>query len=89
MRRKMETSKKIILTSYIMAIILSAIVVVGTFFNYDVTNITTIASLAWTEVAASNIWYFKKAAKENVPKVLASLPLGTREQVDVNQLLNN
>lgn len=89
MRKKMETSKKIILASYIIAITLSVIVVVGTFMNYEVSNITTITSLAWAEVAASNIWYFKKAAKENVPKVLASLPLETREQVDVNQLLNN
>lgn len=88
MRKKMETSKKIILASYIMAIILSVIVVVGTFMNYEVSNITTVASLAWAEVAASNIWYFKKASKENVPKVLASLPLGIREQIDVNQLLN-
>lgn len=88
MKKKMETSKKIILASYILAIILSAIVVIGTFMNYEVTNITTIASLAWAEVAASNIWYFKKAAKENVPKVIANMPEDLREQVDINMLLN-
>lgn len=88
MKKKMETSKKIILASYILAIILSAIVVIGTFMNYEVTNITTIASLAWAEVAASNIWYFKKSAKENVPKVIASMPEELREQVDINMLLN-
>lgn len=88
MKKKMETSKKIILASYVMAIILSLIVVIGTFIGYEVSNITTIASLAWAEVAASNVWYFKKAAKENVPKVIASMPEEFREQVDINLLLS-
>lgn len=87
-KKRMETSKKIILASYISAIILSGIVIVGTFMNYDVTNITTIASLAWAEVAASNIFYYKKAAKENVPKVIANLPKEFQEQIDINTLLN-
>lgn len=84
----METSKKIILFSYITSITLSIVVVVGTFMGYDVTNITTVASLAWAEVAVSNAFYYKKAAKENVPKVIASMPIEIREQIDVNQLLN-
>ena len=84
----METSKKIILFSYITSITLSIIVVIGTFMGYDVTNITTVASLAWAEVAVSNAFYYKKAAKENVPKVIASMPIEIREQIDVNQLLS-
>lgn len=88
MSKKIETSKKIILVSYIIAITLSIIVVIGTFMYFDVTNITTIASLAWAEVATSNIWYYKKAAKENVPKVIASMPKELIEQIDINQLLN-
>lgn len=88
MKKKMETSKKIILASYIMAIILSAIVVIGTFMNYDVSNITTVTTLAWAEVAVSNAFYFRKATKENVPKVIASMPKELREQIDINTLLN-
>lgn len=88
MEKKMETSKKIILASYIISIILTIIVVIGTFMNYDVSNITTITSLAYAELSFSNVWYFKKAAKENVPKILGSLPEEIREQIDVNQLLN-
>lgn len=87
-KKKMETSKKIILASYIITIILTVIVVVGTFLGFDVSNITTLAALAWGEVAVSNAAYYRKAAKENVPKVIASLPEFFREQVDVNQLLN-
>ena len=87
-KKKMETSKLILLVSYIVAGVLSLIVIIGSFTSYDMTNITTIASLAWAEVGASNIWYYKKAAKENVPKVIASMPKEFREQIDINQLLN-
>ena len=87
--KKIETSKKILLISYIVAIVLTVIVVIGSFIDHDMTNITTIASLAWGEIAASNIFYFKKAAKENVPKVIASLDKDLQNQVDINQLLNN
>lgn len=87
-KRRIETSKKIILASYVSAAVLSVIVVIATFAGYDASNITTIASLAWAEVAASNIYYMKKSAKENVPKVIASLPSEFRDQIDVNLLLN-
>ena len=87
--KKIETSKKILFISYIVAIILTVIVVIGSFIDYDMTNITTIASLAWGEVAASNIFYFKKSAKENVPTVIASLDKNLQNQIDINQLLNN
>ena len=84
----MECSKKIILASYIITIILTAIVIVGTFMNYEVSNITTLASLSYAELSFSNVWYYKKAAKENVPKILGSLPNELWEQIDINQLLN-
>ena len=87
-KKKMETSKIIILASYIIAITLTILVIVGTFASIDVSNLTTITCLVWSEVAASNIFYFNKAAKENVPKVIASLPQFFQEQIDVNQLLN-
>lgn len=86
--KKIETSKKIILASYIMAIILSLVVIIGSFLNYDMSNTTTIAALAFAEVAASNVWYFKKASKENVLKIAKKIPEEFKEQVDINQLLN-
>lgn len=87
-KNKMETSKRIILASYVIAIVLTLLVIIGTFMSIDVSNLTTITGLVWAEVASSNIWYFKKATKENVPKVLASLPELYKEQIDINQLLN-
>lgn len=87
MKKKIETSKLILLASYIITIVLTIILVVGTFLNFDMGNITTITALAWSEVATCNIWYLKKSAKENVPKILGSLPKEILEQIDVNQLL--
>ena len=87
-KNKMETSKIIILASYIIAIILTLLVIIGTFSSIEVSNLTTITCLVWAEVSVSNMYYFKKAGKENVPKVIASLPELFREKVDVNQLLN-
>jgi len=88
MKKRMECSKKIILVSYVIAIVLTIIVIVGTFMGYEVSNITTITSLVYGEVAVSNAFYFRKSAKENVPKVLGSLPKELWEQIDINQLLN-
>ena len=89
MNKRMETSKKILLVSYIIAIALTIIVVVGSFMYYDVSNITTIACLAYAELSASNIWYYNKAAKENVIKIASSLDEKFKEQVDINQLLGH
>lgn len=85
---KMETSKKLLLVSYTITILLTILVIVCAFTYVDASNITTIATLSFTETSACTVWYYKKAAKENVPKVIASLPQYFQEQVDVNQLLN-
>lgn len=88
-KNKIETSKAILLVSYTIGIILTLLVIIGTFLGYDMGNVTTITSLAYAEIASSNIFYYKKAAKENVPKIIASLGDDIKDQVDINQLLNN
>lgn len=87
--KKMETSKKILLVSYIAAIALSASVIACSFLGLHTADLTALASLAWGEVAVSNAFYYKKAAKENVPKVIASLDKELRSQIDINQLLDS
>ena len=86
--QKMETSKKILLASYIAAIALTAIVVWGAFNNIDMSNVTQLALVAWGEVAATNVFYYRKAGRENALKIAKSLPKGLKEQVDINQILN-
>ena len=87
-KKKMETSKILLLVSYTLTIILTVLVVVGTFMGLDISNLTQITALSYGETSCCTVWYYKKAAKENVPKVIAGLPQFFQEQVDVNQLLN-
>lgn len=86
--KKIETSKLILIVSYFTAITLTSIVVYGAFADVDMSNVQPLALAAWGEVTATNVWYYKKAAKENVPKILKSFPPSVREQIDINQLLN-
>lgn len=87
--KKIETSKTILLVSYIIGIFLISLVVIGTFMQIDTSNLTTITVVSLGEISASNIWYYKKASRENVPKILKTFPKEVQEQIDINQLLNN
>lgn len=93
MKKKMETSKKILVISYALAIILTIIVVIGTFVGIECGNITTLAGAAWLEVSASNVFYYTMCKRLNVPKVVmgiyGDLPCRLKEQVDINNLLSN
>lgn len=91
--RKIETSKKILVISYILAIILSSIVVFCSLKNIECSNITTLASAAWLEISASNIFYYTMCKRLNVPKIVigiySDLPDEFKKQVDINMLLSN
>ena len=92
MKKKIETSKKILAVSYILAIILTVIVIVCTFKNIECGYITTLASAAWLEVSASNVFYYTMCKRLNVPKVVmgiyGDLPSELKEQVDINDLIS-
>lgn len=88
----MQTSKKIILASYIICLILTIVVIVGSFMNKDVSNLTTITCLAYGELTTSNAFYFWKAKKENIPKIISSIIRNMDkdmfEKIDITSLLN-
>lgn len=86
--KRMETSKKLLLFSYISAVILSVIVILGTFSGTEVSNITTLAALAWGEVAVSNAFYYRKAGHENGIKIISSLDKDIQNQIDINSIIN-
>lgn len=65
----MTTSKKILVISYIIGIVLTIITVVGAFAGYDVMVLGTITGLAYGEISVSNAFYFNKAKKENTLKI--------------------
>ncbi len=93
MKKKLETSKKILIISYVLAIILTFIVIVCTFTGIECGYITTLASAAWLEVSASNVFYYTMCKRLNVPKVVmgiyGDLPQELKDQVDINNLLTN
>lgn len=93
MKKKVETSKKILAVSYILAVILTIIVILCTFAGMECGNITTLAGAAWLEVSASNVFYYTMCKRLNVPKVIMSiygnLPQELKSQVEINTLLTN
>ena len=91
--KKMEVSKIILCVSWAATIILSGIAVIGTFSNIDVTNLVTLAGIAWGELTAAHGFYYWKAKNENrtkVPiKVIESLPAEVRDQMDLTQVITS
>jgi hypothetical protein len=87
--KRIETSKLILIVSYAMAVALTAIVVYGSFAYLDMSSVVQIALAAWAEVAATNVWYYKKAGRENALKIYKSLPQEIKDQVDINQIINH
>ena len=91
--KKTETSKKILIVSYILSIILTLLVIICSFIGIECNNITTLAGAAWLEVSASNIFYYTMCKRLNVPKVVmgiyGGLPSELKEQVDINNLISN
>lgn len=87
--KKIETSKLILIVSYAMAVILTAIVIYGAFVELDMSCVVQIAALSWAEVGATNVFYYRKAGRENALKIYKSLPEETKSQVDINQIINH
>lgn len=93
MKKKMETSKKILWLSYIIGISLTLTVVICSFLGIECTNITTLAGAAWLEISASNVFYYTMNKRLNAPKVVMGiyqdLPTELQKQVDINNLFSN
>lgn len=81
---RIETSKLILLVSYLISIILTVIVVIGAFTGYDMTHVVQIALASYVELSASNVFYFKKSCRENIFK---NLPEKYLESIDINNLI--
>lgn len=93
MKKKIETSKKILWLSYIIGITLTVIVIICSFSGIECSNITTLASAAWLEISASNIFYYTMNKRLNAPKIVMGLykelPDELKSQVDINNLFSN
>lgn len=65
---KLETSKKILGGSWIAAVTLTVMVIIGTFAQVSVSDLTILAGAAWTELTAAHGFYYWKAKNENRAK---------------------
>ena len=81
---RIETSKLILLVSYLISIVLTVIVVIGAFKGFNMEYVTQITLVSYAELSASNVFYFKKATRENIFK---NLPENKLEMIDINNLV--
>lgn len=83
---RMECSKKILVASWALALVLTAIVVLGTFFNFDTENIYLLAALAFAELTAAHGFYYWKAKNENRAKGTQKLVKDLAEQYGIDSV---
>lgn len=81
-------SKKIVVTSYVLTVLLSAICVYGCLFtDRDMAVVGTIAGLAWGETTAVNAFYFWKAKAENKIKLTQSMVQSMGEKYGIDAVV--
>lgn len=64
----MTTSKLIILFSWTSTLVLTIVVIIGSFLGINTSDIATITSLAWGELTAAHAFYYWKSKNENRSK---------------------
>jgi hypothetical protein len=67
-------SKKIIVASYAVTLLLTLLTAVGAFFSdRDISPLVTVTSLSWGELTAATAFYFWKARTENRIKLTKAM----------------
>ena len=84
----MTTSKLIILFSWIASIVLTIIVVIGSFIGIETSNMTTIACLAWGELTAAHAFYYWKSKNENRSKHAMKLVKSLAAEYGIDAVTN-
>lgn len=87
-KKKIECSKKILIISYSVAISLTMFMVIGIILHLDVSPLENITLASWGEVTVANSFYYIKSKVENRLKIISSLPKEFKDQVDINQIIN-
>lgn len=84
----MTTYSKIIVNrSWIAAAVLTVVVVVGSVFSLPVGDVTTLAAIAWGEIAAAHAFYFWKARSENRSKYAMQLVRDLADQYGIDAVI--
>lgn len=83
----METSKKVLLVSYALMIIITTFVCVVFYLGYDIQHLNVLLGLTWAEVTAANSFYFWKARAENKLKISKSIDPRILDKIEeINRL---
>ena len=69
----MEFSKRILIASWIVTLVLTSITVLLSFLQIDATEVGMLAALSWGEVTAVQAGYLWKAKHENKIKLTKSM----------------
>lgn len=83
----MSYSKTIINRSWVAAIVLTAIVVIGSGFSWPVSDITTLATIAWGEVGLAHGFYYWKSRSENRSKHAMQLVRDLADQYGIDAVI--
>lgn len=65
----METSKRILLVSYILMIFITSFSLITFYLGYDINGLGILLGLTWGEVTVANSFYYWKAKAENKIKL--------------------
>lgn len=88
-RKKLCCSKKIVITSYVITILLTAATLAGSFLTtQDMTPVATITGLAWAETTAANAFYFWKAKNENRIKLTNQMISDLADKYGIDAVVN-
>ena len=84
-------SKKIVLTSYAMTVLLTLITILGVFLAPSEINLTpleVVTGLAWAETATSNAFYFWKAKNENRIKLTEKMVADLADKYGIDAVVS-
>ena len=84
-------SKKIVLASYAVTLLLTLITVLGVFLapaEINLTPLEVITGLAWAETATSNAFYFWKAKNENRIKLTERMVADLADKYGIDAVVN-
>lgn len=84
---KIETSKLILVVDFIVAIILTAVVVVGTWLGKEMYQVTTVAACWDAQLTAAVGFYYWKAKNENRSKHAMALVRDLAEKYGMDSVI--
>lgn len=84
-KKRKEFSKKILIVSYIIAIMVTAFCCYLALTYRDTSAVSNIALACWAEVSVGNGFYYWKARSENKIKMMASMEKELLDKINLEK----